>query len=135
MNRSPDTLGGYRSEASKRTFTIVVGVLGSLFFVVQVVAPMAVMLVAMPAALPKFALTRYEIEGATSFRGRIHLVRSTLAAPDSKQDTPPAQLVRIDGDSVQELASLTGSRPFLLGDDRQLWLISSARVGVFNGRA
>jgi uncharacterized RDD family membrane protein YckC len=135
MNGSPDTVGGYRSEASKRTFTIVAGVLGALFFVVQFVAPMAVMLLAMPAALPQFAFTRYAVEGSALFRGRIHVVRSTIAGTDPKQGAAPAQLVRIDGDSAHELASLPGWLPSLLADDRQLWLISSARVGVFDGTA
>jgi uncharacterized RDD family membrane protein YckC len=124
---------GYLSEQSKRTFTIVAGVLGAAFFFIQLVGPMVAMFATMPAMVLR-AFTRFKVDGSALYRGRIHLVETTTPIGVGNPGQPAtSRLVRLDGDHVEDVVPLEGWEPWLLADGDRLWLISSDRMARLAG--
>lgn len=125
---------GYLSEDGKKTFTIVAGVLGAFFFVVQFAAPIVVMIVAMPVMF-RSTMTTASAESSALYQGRVHLVETTRGLADESGAPSKSRIVRIESGGLEEVAPLGGWQPWLLADGDRLWLISSTRMGLLeNGR-
>lgn len=132
MNETQDATpgSGYLSEDGKKRFTIVAGVLGAIFFVIQFAAPMVVMFTAMPAIMFQSTFTNYVIEGSALYLGKVHVVETSTGFGDENKTTSKSRLVRIGDTGIEEVTALQGWQPWLLADGGRLWLISQDRMGV-----
>jgi uncharacterized RDD family membrane protein YckC len=89
---------GYLSEESKKQFTITAGILGAVFFFLQIFAPFFAMLLIMPAfMLGSFHVTSYDI-----LRGGVHENHFYFFAEDERPRVriEPLRLVRLDLKSI-----------------------------------
>lgn len=122
---------GYVSEDSKKRFTLVAGVLGAVFFVLQFVVPMGAMFALMPALLWHQELRTFDLEGSALHRGEVYLVESSRNL--GSRDKPTAvHLARLGGGKVEPVAPLYGWAPYLLSDGTRLWLVSPARMATLD---
>ena len=129
-----DTLrSGYLSEESKKRFTLLAGVLGGVFFLLQFLVPMAAMFAIMPAMMTGWSVETFEVSNAAMYRGEVHLVQSTMSVGDAGAQSSPNRLVRLGPEGVEEVAPLEGWAPRLLADGERLWLIASDRMAVLEG--
>src|ERR1039457_208523 len=128
VNGQPNA--GYLSEGGKKRFTILAGVLGAIFFVIQFAAPMAVMFTAMPAVMFQSTFTNYAIEGSAVYLSKVHLVETSTGFGDENKTVSKSRLVRIGDTGIEEVVPLQGWQPWLLADGGRLWLISQERMGV-----
>lgn len=137
MNETQDATpgSGYLSEDGKKRFTILAGVLGAIFFVIQFAAPMVVMFAAIPAVMFQSTITFYLVEGSALYLGNVYIVEISTAFGRGDKKTPKSRLVRIGNTELEEVAPLEGWAPFLLADGERLWLISQERMGVLESGA
>ena len=143
---------GYLSEESKRKFTITAGVLGAVFFFLQMLAPFFVMMLFMPAFFfTSFHITDYNFDRATVHDNylyffaeeqgpRVKKGRSKLIALDlarvpaagvlSNEKTIWANLFpkRESGIEPEEVAELGTEPPWLLAGGENLLLISQSKM-------
>lgn len=131
MNDGTVREAGYLSEESQRTFTIVAGVLGGLFFILQFAVPIAAMFLLMPRMVSGGFAT-FELEGAALHRGALHVVEQTRTF-DGETNAVRARLVRLGAEGIEEVADLGSSSPKLVSDGERLWLVASDRVAVLEG--
>lgn len=124
---------GYLSEESQRTFTLVAGVLGALFFILQFVVPIGAMFLLMPRMFAGMDFTRFELEGATSWRGAVYLVEVTERVESAGRQAAMSRLVRLGPAGVEPVVDLAGWKPHLVADGQRLWLIASDRMATFDG--
>lgn len=136
MNETEERVraSGYLSEGSKRTFTLVAGVLGAAFFVLQFAVPMVTVFAMMPAMMSGSTLTTYAVAASALYRGQVYLVESSRSLGNVAEKPTKVRLVRIGAEGVEEVAPLDGWEPYLLADEARLWLVSSARMATFDGR-
>jgi uncharacterized RDD family membrane protein YckC len=125
---------GYLSEDSKKKFTLVAGVLGALFFVLQFVVPMVAMFALMPAMMFGNSFTSYSLQGSASYRGQVHVVEESQRLGDMQNKSSRTRLVRIGPNDIEEVAPLEGWEPRLLADGERLWLVSSERMATMDGQ-
>jgi uncharacterized RDD family membrane protein YckC len=121
---------GYLSEDAKRKFTLVAGVLGALFFVLQIAIPMGAVVALMPAMMWHQQVTTFDLDGSALHQGQIYLVESTRGL-DTRDKPTAVDLARVSASGVERVASLGGWEPNLLSDGSRLWLVSSARMAIF----
>lgn len=123
---------GYLSEDGKKRFTILAGVLGAIFFLVQFIGPMVVMFASMPVMF-RSTFTTYTVEGSALYSGSVHVVEVSKEFGDQIDAPSKSRLVRIGPVGIEEVARLDGWQPWLLADGNRLWLISQDRLGVLEG--
>ncbi len=121
---------GYLSEEDKKRFTTLAGVLGSVFFILQVVLPMAAMFAIMPVMMSGGTVVDFEISDAVVYHGEIHLVETTMSLGGPGRSSSGSRLVRLGQETIDEVAPLEGWTPRLLADGDRLWLVSSDRMAV-----
>jgi uncharacterized RDD family membrane protein YckC len=129
MSETTTSTAGYLSEEDKRRFTIVVGVLGAVFFMLQFIAPMVAMFALMPSMMLG-TFRGYDVRNAALYRGRVCLVESTDGFAREMQGRTDSRLVELTDEGIQEVAPLEGWRPKLLADGEKLCLVSSTRVAT-----
>jgi len=94
----PQTHNGYVSEESKKKFTITVGILGAVFFFLQILIPFIAMLVFLPFFFSSvFSFETYDFSGAAVYDNHFYFfARNTGPAGDKV----PRELVRLDLSSI-----------------------------------
>jgi uncharacterized RDD family membrane protein YckC len=122
---------GYLSEESQRTFTIVAGVLGGLFFILQFVVPIAAMFLLMPRMM-RGGVASFELDGAALHRGALHVVEQTRTF-DGQASAVRTRLVRLGAEGLEEVADLGSWSPQLVSDGERLWLVASDRTAILEG--
>jgi uncharacterized RDD family membrane protein YckC len=121
---------GYLSEQDKQRFTIVAGVLGFVFFLLQVLVPMIVMFATMPFSLfGTFEVTSFERSGMAWSGGRMYAVESSQKGGFAEM-VRHDRLVRIGSGGLEPVADLGDWEPALLAAPSGLYLISSTAVGT-----
>jgi hypothetical protein len=73
-----DSSHGYLSEASKRRFTLVAGILGAVFFLAQFLLPMLVMFAIMIPMMIGEAVSTADLDQAALWRGELWFVERTV---------------------------------------------------------
>lgn len=148
---------GYLSEDSKRTFTITAGILGAVFFFMQIFTPfLAMMLMAPVFMATSFNLTRYDLERAAVHDGNLYLFSEGLGP---KMEIGSSKLIRLDltqipqaeltrkkspirqlfgfsedeGVKPEEIAEIGGESPWLLAGGEKLLLISQSTMWELRG--
>ncbi|UCF80081.1 MAG: RDD family protein [Acidobacteriota bacterium] len=127
-----EPISGFLSEGDKKTFSIVAGALGAVFFIAQLVIPMAAMFAVMPFIIKGMSMKEIELGGAALFRGRVHAVEKS--SPFEDRSEASSRLVRIGEEGLEEVLPFEGWSPRLLSDADRLWLISSERIATFDGQ-
>ncbi len=125
---------GYLSEESKKRFTLVSGVLGALFLVLQIAVPMAAMFTWMPVMMVGNRFATYSLQGSAAYQGRVYVVEESQNFREMTEKPSRTRLVRIGASEVEEVAPLEGWQPRLFSDGRLLWLVSSDRMATLDGQ-
>jgi uncharacterized RDD family membrane protein YckC len=123
---------GYVSEADKRRFTTLAGVLGAVFFLAQMAVPMIAMFAFMPLFMFRMEMTEVDTEQAALFHDALYAVRTTTRMGGGSQEKR-SELVRLDQDDFVQLADLAEWHPGLLVWKDRLLLLSSSRMATFDG--
>jgi len=128
----PPPPSGYRSRDAKRRFTITVGILGAVFFVLQFVLPFALMFAIMPMMMFTIDLDEVAADRVVFWQDRLWTVKEHVTVTPSRKEEQ--QLVAFDpAEPVQaDTVALPETREFrLLPDGDGLWLIAEHRVGRY----
>jgi uncharacterized RDD family membrane protein YckC len=132
---------GYLSVESKRRFTLVAGVLGTLFFLAQFLLPMLfVFLVMMPAMFLR-DLKTVELDEAALWRGELWVVERSVRLnwrnPQSSTRTLGLARVRLadlsDAGPALPLEGFSETTLALLTIGDRLWVIGSDSVAYYQG--
>jgi len=131
----PNTPTGYLSEEAKRKFTLTAGILGGCFLVLQFLAPMAIMLVAMPTAMFCGMWSRDICEPGRSavWNDRLWFVVGNTGFGQTGASAKLA-LKSLPFDNTahglrEEVADLSYEDVWLLAGRDRLWLISCDSLG------
>src|SRR5579883_2395210 len=130
---------GYVSEESKKKFTLSVGILGAVFFLVQMVAPFIAMLCMMPALFlgGGFEVRQILVNRGVFFDSKIWIltrVERLRNGPGGRAYLLSALAPEGDAKPV-EFGTVPLESPWLLRSPGRLWLIGRDRVGwVEHGR-
>jgi uncharacterized RDD family membrane protein YckC len=125
---------GYLSEESKRRFTLVAGVLGAVFFLAQMVLPMAVMFGLMMPMMFVQELKFTDIDHAALWQDRIWLLEETagmqLRDPGKSHASKALASVRTDdlasaGPAIPLGETPAGASHALLASGERLWVIGT----------
>ena len=137
----PDSTPGYRSEASKRRFTILAGVLGAVFFLAQFILPMVAMVLMMGSmALGRREFTIAEVDKAALWHGEVWLVAQTAKVDfrDVERSTSTFGLQRLRLNDLTEAGptlpldvAASESSPSLVPIGDRLWVIGTESVGYY----
>jgi uncharacterized RDD family membrane protein YckC len=124
------SIGGYRSEASKRRFTITAGILGTVFLVAQFALPFAMMLGVMAFSSQAFDVdfTYRDPHYATVVGGGILFVET---APDFGDEPASSALVKATFEptfGTEIVASEIDGKPYLIAGEDRVWLISRGSI-------
>lgn len=126
----PAVSSGFLSEANKRTFTTVAGILGAVFFVVQVSVPIVAVFAMMPIMMLREGFETYEVDAAALHQGELYVVETAQSFSWEGPRGTRSRLVRPAGTELQEVLDLEGWEPDLLSDGDRLWFISSTQIGA-----
>jgi uncharacterized RDD family membrane protein YckC len=125
---------GYLSEEHKRKFTIIAGILGAIFFIIQFILPFALMMAIMPGMM-FFQDSWMEVanpERGAFWNDRIWYAETSIFF--KKQDGGRVTLKSLKADSDEgpkNIGLLPMENPWLLAGADRLWIISSSKVGFF----
>jgi uncharacterized RDD family membrane protein YckC len=125
---------GYLSETSKKHFTVVTGVLGVVFFLLQFVVPFAAMIVFMPAFMLHQTMVTYDVRGACLFHGLFYVVQTEQKLNDPAR-AGSHRLVRLGAGGIEPVADLGSWSPSLVARADGIWLVSPDEVGWYDGSA
>jgi uncharacterized RDD family membrane protein YckC len=120
---------GYLSEQDKRSFTLFAGILGALFFFIQILLPFAMMFLVMQ----RMSFDDVHLSRGVSWKGGFWFVEED-ASPFRGTTEKAVRLRRVEPgapDEFQELASVGIEDIWLLPDEDRLWLISSESLGHY----
>jgi len=81
---------GFLSEDDKRKFTMTAGILGCVFFVVQVAGPILVIFAMMPVMMFGNGMKNYAVRGAALFRGELYVVETAESFGPSNNSGRPS---------------------------------------------
>ena len=127
-----NTHRGYNSEASKRKFTMAIGIISAIAFIAQFVVPMVVWMTAMPFfmmnqvgnmsivapdAVAVWQDAVWYVEDSTNLRG----------GPSSDK----LKMIRDGDENPTNVVEVSLSSPKLLADKDRLWLISSDKTACY----
>lgn len=124
---------GYVSEEARRKFTLTAGILGAVFFIAQMVAPIALMPFLLLGMSTGAGSIHQRIVGAGAFWNEsLWLPEQTIRNPAfSKPGDPDARLARLptsDGGAPVKVVPLDAADTTLLLGTDGLWAISSESV-------
>jgi uncharacterized RDD family membrane protein YckC len=125
---------GYLSEEHKRKFTIVAGILGAIFFILQFILPFVLMLAIMPGMM-FFQDSWMEIanpERGAFWNNQIWYAGKSVSPkkPDGSRAT--LKSLKVDSEvGPKSIGLLPMENPWLLAGADRLWIISSSKVGFF----
>ncbi|MFN8091956.1 MAG: RDD family protein [Vicinamibacteria bacterium] len=132
-----DSSAGYLSEESKRRFTLLAGLLGAGFFLLQFVLPFVLMIA---IVLPLFvAIPWGDVDEAVAWNGSIWYLEQietlSWSGPASSRANDRLRQVRVDDlepVGSAELAPMGERRPRLLPIGDRLWIVGTERVGYYD---
>jgi hypothetical protein len=125
---------GYLSEEHKRKFTIIAGILGAIFFILQFILPFVLMVAIMPGMM-FFQDSWMEIanpERGAFWNNQIWYTGTSVSP--KKPDGGRGTLISLKVDSEEgpkSIGLLPMENPWLLAGADRLWIISSSKVGFF----
>lgn len=137
-----DSSHGYLSEASKRRFTLVAGILGAVFFLAQFLLPMLLMFAIMIPMMIGQAVSTADLDQAALWRGELWFVERTVKLnwrdPEASKTAFALRRVRLSDLSpvgpALPLETVKGdSSPALLTVEDRLWLIEAEGVSYYEG--
>jgi uncharacterized RDD family membrane protein YckC len=120
---------GYLSERDKQRFTIVAGVLGFVFFVLQFAVPMVAMFATMPFFGTGVEIVTFDRAGMAWRDGRLYAVEVTQSGSFSQIERHE-RLVETGPRGLEPVADLGDWQPSLLAVPAGLYLISSSAVAT-----
>jgi uncharacterized RDD family membrane protein YckC len=134
----PATPVGYLSEESKRRFTLVAGVMGTVFFLAQMVLPAAMMFAFMMPAIFAKEFKQIDVDGAAVWRGELWLIEeSTSMKGDHTETTSLRPLSVADlqpaGPAVPIGGASTSASHVLLPAGDRLWVLGTDAVRYYEG--
>ena len=125
---------GYLSEEHKRKFTIIAGILGAVFFILQFILPFALMLAIMPGMM--FFQDSW-MENANPERGafwnhQIWYAGTSISPKETDDGGVTLKSLKVDSEEgPKDIGLLPMENPWLLAGADRLWIISSSKVGFF----
>jgi uncharacterized RDD family membrane protein YckC len=120
---------GYLSEQDKKTFTLIAGILGALFFFIQFLLPFAMMVVVMQGV----GFDNVHLDRGVSWKGGFWFIEEDFL-PFRGTAEKAVRLRRVGPSSADELVELTAAGAediWLLPDVDRLWLVSSESLGHY----
>ena len=128
---------GYLSEERRRSYTILVGILGVCGFVAQFVLPYAFMLALLPAILPfgDDGLRLPEFRSGAVWQDAVWFPEQSLTPPTGR--VSPQRLCRValtPETAIDCPVELEHPGTVLLPDGDRMWLLSQATVVTFDGK-
>jgi uncharacterized RDD family membrane protein YckC len=137
-----DSAHGYLSDASKRRFTIVAGILWAVFFLAQIVLPMLAMFLIMVPTMVGREFSTADVDQAALWRNEVWLIARTnkLNWRDPESSAPTLALRRVRmadlseaGPAVPLHGPATDSSPALLAVGDRLWVLGADTVSYYEG--
>jgi uncharacterized RDD family membrane protein YckC len=135
-----EAVPGYLSEGSKRRFTLVAGLLGAIFFLAQLVLPMAIMFLVMMPMMIDQAVSMPDLDHAALWRDELWFVERTTKV-DWRNPEASAPRLSLRHLRVSDLSpagpplAIEGAKgsagPDLLPIGDRLWLIEGGRVSYY----
>ena len=120
---------GYLSEEHKRKFTIIAGILGAIFFILQFVLPFVLMLAIMPGMM-FFQDSWMEIanpEPGAFWNNQIWYAGTSVSPKKPDGGRATLKSLKIDSEEgLKNIGLLPMENPWLLAGTDRLWIISSS---------
>jgi uncharacterized RDD family membrane protein YckC len=129
----PDRHVGYISEDSKKHFTIVAGVLGALFLIMQIVAPFVVMIMLMPSFMRNaFDMKDIQVDRAVCWNNSMwYTERGINPGSQKKHSSTLFQWPVQDKARAKSVGTIPFRDAYLLAGPAGLWVISGDHVGLW----
>ncbi len=127
---------GYLSEEHKRKFTITAGILGAVFFIIQFILPFVIMMAIMPGMMffQDSWLKRAKPERGAFWDNRIWYPETSESFKESEGNRVVLKYLIVDSAEGPQDAGLSPiENPWFLAGADRLWIISSSKVGFFQG--
>jgi len=131
---------GYLSLESKRRFTIVAGILGTAFFLAQIVLPVLFMLLVMMPTMLGSAMVMADLDQAALWRDELWFIEQTAKVnwrdPESSTTLAALRHVRLAdlehvGPAIPLESGRNAAAPALLPVGDRLWVIEAERVSFY----
>ncbi len=139
-----DSFRGYVSEASKRRFTLVAGLLGALFFLAQFALPFLLMFLVMMPMMVGQALSTTDLDHTALWQGELWFVERTTKMNLSDPEHSPTlhflghrrlSDLSMAGPALPLDVSTEEASPELLPIGDRLWLLDGDRISYYAGGA
>jgi uncharacterized RDD family membrane protein YckC len=120
-NSEPQVPSGYLSEKSKRKYTIAVGVFGAVFFLINILSPVIVMLIAVPSLIfTGDAFKKIDIESVVYWKDSIWFIEQ-----DTRRYKYALKKIMLrEPKSINTVCELSLGHTNLLAGDDGIWIIS-----------
>jgi uncharacterized RDD family membrane protein YckC len=131
---------GYLSEESKRRFTLVAGVLGTVIFLAQMVLPAAVMFAMMMPTMFSREFKQVDVDGAALWRGDLWLTEESTPLRGGKSGESTRSLRRLRTSDLEaagpdvpigETLPLDSVALLPIGD--RLWILGTEETRYYEG--
>ncbi|NOZ13029.1 MAG: RDD family protein [Acidobacteria bacterium] len=128
-----DTYAGYISEERKKHFTILVGVLGAVFLIMQFVAPLVIMFSMMSNFMTSTVnMKDFRIDRAVYWHGSMWYTEHAIGIGSQKEQ--PSTLIQWpvqDKAKPKSVGTIPLKGAYLLASTDGIWIISENHVGLW----
>jgi len=127
---------GYVSDRSKQQFTLITGILGAVFFLLQMAIPFALMILLMPGffLMGGWEFSEMQAEKAVAWNGEMwYITRQTGNALRESGHFALWSLGAGEKGENRQRGRLPVDSPWLLADRDRIWIIGSDGVLFFKG--
>jgi len=127
----PQALSGYLSEKDKRKYTTTVSLLGAAFFLIHILTPVIVMLIAMPTLIfTADAYKKIDVESIVFWKDSVWFIEE-----DTRHNNIALRKITLsEPQSIETACDLPMRRASLLADDDGIWIISSNCMTQYAGK-